>query len=199
MTFGSDDRPSPIRRVKSAKVIEVVKTGFGRFDLRTPPTRAEVGMADDGATDAIYESRPQDAFEVEVLLPDEQVLRFESDLTVFSRGGGKFPSTQAPDGATIKRGLLSVEEARDRLLALAEQFDLEVEPIDDWYRIASSGRVPSNDAQPNTPFLSTKLGYLTLSVQGRYSPTADDAVVAISLFWGGAALRDRTPAPVETD
>ncbi|MGQ0624532.1 MAG: hypothetical protein ACT4PP_07765, partial [Sporichthyaceae bacterium] len=107
-----------------------------------------------------------------------------------------------PAGMLIKRGLISPTTARDLLLALAEQFDLPTQPILDWYAIAESGRVPINDAQPNTPFLSTKLGYLSLSVQGRYLPAgdpSDSCVVAISLYWGGTALRDRlataTPTP----
>ncbi|MGQ0624475.1 MAG: hypothetical protein ACT4PP_07470 [Sporichthyaceae bacterium] len=193
MTFGSDEQPSPNRRGRSAKVIEVRETGFGRFDLRTPPSRGEVGLAD-GADSAIYESSVEDAIEFEVLLPEGQVLKMQANLAVFS-GITSLPSTRPPDAASFSRQQLSSEDARDRLLALAAQFDLEVEPINEWYRIADSQRIPASDGIPNTPFLTTKLGYLSLSVQGRYLPTGDTAVVAVSLFWGGPAFRARTSTP----
>lgn len=198
VTFGSDDRPASNRRVKSAKVTEVVESGSGRFDLRTPPTREEAGFSDDGSTLAVYERSGRDPFDVEVLLPGDQVLRIEADLVLLAAESMRFPTTTAPESMEIKRTSLSSEDARDQLLALAAQFDLEVEPINAWYRIADSQRIPTNDAIPNTPYLSAELGYLTLSVQGRYLPTGDTAVVAVSLFWGGAALRDRTPTPPAT-
>ncbi|MGQ0625086.1 MAG: hypothetical protein ACT4PP_10625 [Sporichthyaceae bacterium] len=199
MTFGGEG-PRSNRPVKTAKVKEVLETGFGRFDLRTPPSRAEAGMTDEGSDVGVYEVRGDKSFEVEVLLPGERTLRFVTDFAVFN-APGLFPTNAPPDELVMSHGGREPTEARDRLLALAEQFGLATQPILDWYAIAESGRVPINDAQPNTPFLSTKLGYLSLSVQGRFLPAgdpSDSCVVAISLYWGGKALRERRATTTPT-
>ncbi|MGQ0624474.1 MAG: hypothetical protein ACT4PP_07465 [Sporichthyaceae bacterium] len=192
MTFEGGGRSH--QRPTSQKERAVLESGRGQFDLRTPPSREEAGFPEE-VTAFAYQELGGDPFVVDVLLPGGTTLTMESTFVSFATRTVRRPTSDPPVSMEISRGLLSAEDARDRLLALAAQFDLEVEPINEWYRIADSQRVPASDGIPNTPFLTTKLGYLSLSVQGRYLPTGDTAVVAVSLFWGGPAFRARTSAP----
>lgn len=189
VSFGSGGTPNP--RLDSAKEKQVVREGFGRFDLRTPPSRAEAGVPD-GTSFSSYQRDRDDPFRIEVDLPGDRRLDAETDLVGFQGPlviGG--PSTEPPYNMNIQRHGLDPDEARDQLLAYAARFGLDLDSIRVWHAQITSGTVPPTDSRPDTGWLQTKIGYLSFAMQGRYNLLSNNCVVAFRLSWHA----DATPTP----
>lgn len=184
VSFGYDEQVP----TSSEKLSEAKRTGFVRFDLRTPPSRAEGGMFE-GEDTTFYDRRKP--FDLEVLLPEDHVLRLHVDSVYVNApvAIGRQPSTEPPEELLIKsRG--DAPAVRDLLLAVAREYGIAVERIENWAAYANPRSVPSASVRSETGYLSTKVGYLTLTLKGVYRPEGDEAVASISLYW-------RTPrAPV---
>ncbi len=190
MSFGEAEQKNS-RPGTSQKVKDVLGSGQGVFDLRTPPSRAEAGMVD-GPDLVSFQDRGHEVFRVQVLLPEDEVLEVETDLVTFHTDTAIRPNTDPPTTMDIHRGSLAPADARDVLLAAAAQFGLETEPIRQWYEIAESGVIPAVEAVAKTPYLNGRVGYLSVTVQGRYSPLTDSAAVHFIVFWNADG---RMPEP----
>lgn len=172
------------RERSSAKVEQVLDSSSGTFDLTSPPSRGEAGMIAGQAT-VIYEhdDRTQ-PFRVAVALPDDKHIDTEATMISFDAYGAPDPATGDPTAMDIANQGLALGAARDRLLCIANQFDLPTEPIRDWYAAAQHRPDPSGSVVPETPWLRAEVGYMVVQVKGSYlTPDSPSAVVRYALNW----------------
>jgi hypothetical protein len=155
------------------------RQAWDEWDLREPPTRAEVGIPD-GRTTVIYQDSPDSVQTVTVRLPEDTVLRLRANSVSFSALGSLEPTTSQPSAMDIGSGLLPLDEALDQMAASLRELDLPTDAADDWYREAAATRGAD---RAESAWVSTQLGYLTVAVQGRYSALDETAVVAYALSW----------------
>ena len=171
----------------STKLEQVMRSGQGRFDLTSPPSRDEVGLAA-GSSHVAYEQPDQRPFEIRVALPDGAGLAFDARLVWFDSLGSPDPATGPPTTLDIHH-YTTLAGARDHLLAAAEQFGFAPEAVDRWYAEASGPLPVAAPSTVRTPWLTATVGYLELQVRGGYSPPvdtpeSDQTVVHYALRWG---------------
>jgi len=152
---------------------------WDEWDLRTPPTRAEVGIPE-GETTVIYQDSPDAVRTVTVRLPEDRVLTSQANSVAFSSLGTPDAATAAPSTMDIGSGLLTLDEALTELGASLRALDLPSEDADDWYREAAAARGAD---RVESPWMRAQVGYLTVEVQGRYNALSETAVVAYVLSW----------------
>ncbi|HLU45408.1 MAG TPA: hypothetical protein VKZ67_10385 [Natronosporangium sp.] len=160
------------------------------FDLTQPPSRQEVGLPE-GKSQVTYQLPDRQPFPVRVRLPGEHVI----DLAVRQVGvdamAAADPATGPPTTMDIYYYLPDVAAARDHLLALAEEYEFDREPVERWYQDAQAGPPVAGPPAVRTPWLSSSVGYLRLQVRGRYAPPVDEVdpgqvVVHYALSWDPA-------------
>lgn len=156
--------------------------GIETWDLRDPPAAEELGLerSIDEVILSTDEPRP-----VRVLLPEGMVL--EADLTTVSfdnhRGGA---GDRVPSGMDLHSSAMDFDEARQRLGSsfgqlgidpggIIEQWQADVDAMPDGGGIGEGETVGASG--------SRQLGYLRISVGGRYSPPADAATLSWTAVW----------------
>lgn len=149
------------------------------WDLTDPPTRAEVGL-EDGRTTVIYQETPADVRTVTVTLPEDKVLTSQANSVSFSALGSTAPSSSDPTTMDIGSGLLPLDAALDEFAASLRVLDRPSDDADDWYREAAAA---SGAERVESAWVRTEVGYLTVSIQGRYSALDQTAVVSYVLTW----------------
>ena len=152
---------------------------WDEWDLREPPTRAEVGIPD-GRTTVIYQDSPDSVRTVTVWLPEDRVLTSQANSVSFSALGSSGPTTSDPSTMDIGSGLLTLDQALDEMAASLRELGAPTEAADDWYREASAARGAD---RVESPWVRTEVGYLTVEIQGRYNALSGTAVVAYMLSW----------------
>jgi hypothetical protein len=160
----------------SSKVHDVLTSGKGQFDLTVPPSREEAGLPS-GESTVTYQPSDDATFEVGVDLPDGKRLDVDARLISFDALGQPDPASLPPTSMDIHCFSDSLDAGRDQLLALAETFKLDAADIAMWYEEAKQPRPVTAPPMPTSPWLTAQLGYLTLQVQGRFTPpvNASDA------------------------
>lgn len=113
-----------------------------------------------------------------VLLPEGKRVEAEAGYVAFDSYGTLCPQstgTSDPTTMDISVGPMPLEEAYRQLLGTAEEFGFARRYIEEWYSQAqrTDGIEQATD-RVDTPFLRLKVGYLTLDVQGRFSPIGDE-------------------------
>lgn len=147
------------------------------FDLTIPPSREEVGLPD--GADVVTQQFDND-FPVQVLLPEGKVLAFDAYLVVVDAHDAADSEISPPTTMDIYHRAASLEDGYDHFLAAAEEFGLDTQAIDNWYREATS---PGNETARSL-WLRTTIGYLDLEVRAVYlRPPIDDTTVHYLLAW----------------
>jgi hypothetical protein len=96
----------------------------------------------------------------------------------------------------ITRRDITPAQARDQLLTAADAFTLNNAPIRDWFTATAGGTDAADNPEPQTPWLRTTLGYLSLEMQATYQPTSKTAAVHYVLNWTSASpLATFPPSP----
>lgn len=149
------------------------------WDLTDPPTRADVGLAE-GRTTVIYQETPADIRTVTVTLPEDKVLTSQANSVSFSALGSTTAASSDPTTMDIGSGLLTLDEALDEFAASLRVLDQPSDEADDWYREAAAA---SGADRVESAWVRSEVGYLTVSVQGRYSALDQTAVVSYVLTW----------------
>jgi hypothetical protein len=172
------------RQPTSSKVHDVLTGGKGHFDLTQPPSRDEAGMPPTEAT-VTYQRSDDSTFEVVVELPDAKRLDVDARLIAFDALGQPDPASQPPTSMDIQCFPDSLDAGRDQLLALAETFGLDTADVAMWYQEAKQPRPVTAPPMPTSPWLTARVGYLTLQVQGRFTPpvsASDDGQTQVHLL-----------------
>jgi len=158
---------------------EPTEREWDSWDLTSPPTRAEVGMAE-GRTTVIYQTSPADSQPVTVRLPGDRVLQSQANSVSFSALGAPEPTQDDPTTMDIGSALLPLDEALSEMSAALRTLGLPTAEAKEWYRSAAAA---SGGDRIESPWLRASVGYLTVSVQGRYSALDRTAVVSYVLTW----------------
>jgi len=175
------------RSSASTKVEQMRAEGRVEFDLTSPPSRAEAGLPE-GSREVVYELLDRGPFQVRVLLPEQRELDFPVRLAVFDTMDAPDPRTGPPTTLDLHHYPGSLAAGRDHLLAAAAEFGIDPAPIHQWYDTASQGPPAQGPSTVRTLWLSTRVGYLQLEIQGRYAPPvdtpeSDQTVIHYSLTW----------------
>jgi hypothetical protein len=151
------------------------------YDLTTPPTRDQVGMApgEKVVIDETESGRP-----VTVALPEERRLATEVHLVTFdSYAAGVDADTADPTGMDMHTPRMGISAATDLLRDSLRQLGGSERIADTWRQAAASAAGTETVRSENVPY---EVGYLTARVQARYSPIDEQASVAYVFFWGEA-------------
>jgi hypothetical protein len=160
VSAGAQETPPP------SKVAEVLERRSGEFDLTRPPDRTEVGMPE-GLEYVDYQRDDHQPFHVVFALPEGKRLELDVSLLGFDSYGAAQPATAPPTGADVHHYPATPEAARDHLLAAAAQFGFDPTPVAEWYR-QTTGPAPAGSPTLRTLWMTTRIGYLQMSVQARY-------------------------------
>ncbi|HYJ70240.1 MAG TPA: hypothetical protein VEX15_21520 [Nocardioidaceae bacterium] len=149
------------------------------YDLTTPPTRADAGMAD-GEKVAIDET--DEGRLVSLGLPGDRTLETEVSLVTFdSYAAGVDADTADPTGMDMHTPRMDLSAATTVLSESLRQLGGAVKIAEDWRRAAEQAQGTETVRSENTPL---EIGYLTARVQGRYSPIDQKASISYTLYWG---------------
>lgn len=191
----------------SPKKERVLEAGIGTWDLRTPPSRKEAGMPPD-ETVVIYERGGwwrTPPIRARVLLPEGKRVEAEASYVALDSYGAPCPQstgTANPTTMDISVDSVSLDEAHRILLRAADEFGLSRRYIEEWYSEAkrADGIEQATD-RVDTPSLRSKVGYLTLDVQGRFSPIGDEpdsTFVHYTFSWAEPRAPSACEKPDET-
>lgn len=149
------------------------------YDLRRPPTRADVGMPDG---EKVVVDEAEENYPVTLLLPGGRRLETEVSLTTFdSYSAGTKAGSADPTSADLHTARTSLDEAAASMESALRQLGRPTAAVDDWTRRA---RVAKGLATVRSDAPRVELGYPRIGIQGRYSPRDERATIAYSLYWG---------------
>lgn len=148
-----------------------------RWDLTEPPTRAEVGMAEDASV-AVYETDA--ARTVTFLLPQDVELPVEARLVNFVALGASDSASADPRSVDVKTPNVDLDTAYEWFVDGLARIGADPRVAQEWRRAAldpdASGAVTSTQVR-------RQLGYLTVYGAARYDPEGGTATVSWGLSW----------------
>ena len=156
--------------------------GAVTYDLREPPSRADVHLPD-GEKTVIDEA--EENFPVTLLLPQGRRLETKVSVVSFdSYATGTRATSADPTGADMHTARMPLEDAAAAMATSLRQLGSSDAAAGRWVEEA---RPASGSATVRSENVETRLGYLTFRVQGRYNPSDRRATVSYSLYWGPGA------------
>lgn len=153
------------------------------FDLTSPPSRAVAGLGE-GQTQHTFQTPDHKPFPIQVKLPLGKELAFDAKLVGFDSLKAPRPPSDPPSTMDIQYFASTLEEGRDHLVAALRDFGMDPSAAGTWYEKAKSAREAKKADDVRTPWLSGKVGYLDLQIQGGYlsSGSAQDQTVVHYVF-----------------
>lgn len=156
--------------------------GVDTWDLRQPPTRADVGLPD-GEHTAVYETRERRP--LVLLLPEEVRLEIEARLVVFNDLLRIREDDPDPTTMNISTGALDTDVAYDRYTSSLETLGLPAGAADRWRadieKAPDSG--PEAGRSVSSGDRSVDLGSVTVGLGVTYSPVSQLSILKLSLSW----------------
>ncbi len=117
-----------------------------------------------------------------LLLPDDRELRTSVSLVAAdSYAAGTDVGAAPPTGMDMHTTLMPLDDAAQVMRESLEQLGTPPDAVDPWVREASAAEGSQRIRSAN---VETRLGYLSVRLQGRYSPLDRRASVTYTLFWG---------------
>ena len=151
--------------------------GVEVWDLRTPPSAADVGLRDKDYVG--YETN--EPRRVRFLLPDDRELTIDASLVVFDRVMHKDPDDPSrPTGMDFRMLPMPLDEAYQVMKRSLTAFGLDTSAADRWRADIEARPTtgPSTD-QRIEGGANTTIGYLNIGVGGVYDPLDGDDSVTI--------------------
>lgn len=156
--------------------------GAVTYDLRQAPSRADVRMPDGEKT--VFDEAEEN-YPVTLLLPQGRRLETKVSVVSFdSYGAGTRATTADPTGADLHTARMPLEDAAAVMAASLRQLGSSDAAAGRWVEEA---RPAGGSVTVRSENVSTRLGYLTIRVQGRYNPADRRASVWYGLNWGPGA------------
>jgi hypothetical protein len=155
------------------------------FDLTSPPSRATAGLAE-GKTQFTFQQDDHKPFPIQVKLPGAKMLAFDAKLVGFDSLRAAEPASGPPTSMDVQFYAPTLEAGRDHLATALRDFGLDPAAAQTWYDEADALRAAGKVDQTSTPWVSTKLGYLDVQLQGGYASSgggADQTVVHYLFSW----------------
>lgn len=149
------------------------------YDLREPPRREDLGME---TGSPVVTQRFDEPTSVRLRLPEERELRTPVTLVAAdSYAGAPDVGAAPPTGMDLHTTLMPLEEAAQVMRESLGQLGTSPDAVEPWVREASVAEGSEGVRSAN---VETRLGYLSVRLQGRYSPLDRRASVTYTLFWG---------------
>ena len=158
------------------------------FDLTGPPSRAAVGLPD-GREQFALQADDHKPFPIKVSLPEGKQLAFDAKIVGVDALRAPDPKTGAPTTMDIQFYAPTLEEGRDHLTTALRDFGLDTAAAQNWYTKAAAIRDSGKTEDVRTPWVSTKVGYLDLQLQGGYQSSGGapgQTVVHYLFSWAAA-------------
>lgn len=174
------------RTDRTAVVEDVLESGRVEYDLRTPPTRDEVGMAEGRSTLGIQHDGGSPLIDVTVVLDDDVRLEIPTSLVTFNsiRNGG---GSGDPVVLELVTTMGSVEEAEAHVRALVERFDGDLAAVDQWRAeataLVAAGGGEGEPTYATTVFPLGRVGRVLLEVEAATFATRGEVGVRHVLSW----------------
>lgn len=143
------------------------------WDLRTPPSREDVGMPP-GREWVAWEC--DDPREMTFRLPGEAALRVPSTLVTFDAYGARRPETGDPTTADVHTGPLGLDAAARLATGILRRLGTDAGEIGEWR--ARAAAATSTD-YVRSLFIRSRVGYLGVEVRTTYMPLSKSAFVHI--------------------
>lgn len=147
-----------------------------RLDLTRPPTRAELDMpAGESTSDVSCDG----GFQVDLVLPGNAT----TTLTAIRVNADSYGSEESTTGDPTTIDIHSVALDQDQAIQVADgvagDLGIDSKPLQTWQLDISADPSQSVDS----PFLRSKLGYLTAELQLQYLPTSGNSYLHLILTW----------------
>lgn len=174
--------PTPNWRLPVMVLVVVLLGGCARssatcvgktWNLRTPPSRADVDMAPGKAWVSWQCDDPQ---EMTFELPADIVFSLPSTLVTFDAYGARHPETSDPTGADVHTGSLRLDVAAETANELLTKLGADTREIAQWQQRASAS---SDTDTVKSPFIRSRVDYLGVEVQTAFSPLSNSARVHV--------------------
>lgn len=152
--------------------------GVEEWDLRTPPSAAEVGLRSDKDYVGFETRKPR---RVRFLLPEDRELTVDAVLVVFDRVMYKDPADPTrPTGMDFRMRSIPLDTAYEVMGESLEAFGLDTSAVDEWRNKIETRPTsgPSADRRIEGGG-NTTIGYLNIGVGGVYDPVDGDESVTI--------------------
>ncbi|QGG96646.1 hypothetical protein [Actinomarinicola tropica] len=164
---------------------EVLDAGEVVYDLRTPPTRDEVGMAEGRSTLGIQHDGGRPLVDVTVVLDDDVRLEVAASLITFNsiRAGADGDPTTLELVTTYP----SVEAAHAHLVDLVDRFDGDLGAVEQWRteaeRLVGAAGAGGEPTYATTVFALGQVGAVELEVEAATFATRGEVGVRHVLTW----------------
>lgn len=141
------------------------------YDLRQPPSRAEVGMA----SGASYTAKScDDGFPASFTLAQGAGTSLTATLVTADSYSTPEPATAQPTTMDVHTGALNLDGAMGLARRLADDLGIDPGPLQTWrQQVAASDSTDGID----TPFMRSHLGYVTVEMQVSYLGTSSNTYV----------------------
>lgn len=173
------------RADRTATAQDVLDAGEVVYDLRTPPTRAEVGMAEGRSTLGIQHDGGRPLIDVTVVLADDARLEVPASLISFNsiRAGADGDPTTLELVTTYP----SVEAAHELIVDLVERFDGDVTAVERWRldaeRLADAAGAGGEPTYATAVFALGRVGGVELEVEAATFATRGEVGVRHIFTW----------------
>lgn len=183
------ERRTPIRcwRLLVILLVIVLLGGCGRdsatcvgrtWDLRTPPSRADVDMPPGRKWVSWQCDDPQ---EMTFQLPADTVLSIPSTGVTFDSYGAPHPETGDPTTADVHTGPIGLDAAEETASEILTTLGANTGEIAEWRRQAAAA---AGTDTVRSPFIRSRVGYLGVEMRTTYNPLSDSAHVHVIFLMG---------------
>lgn len=183
----SDERRTSVRcwRLPVLVLVIALLGGCGRdsascagrtWDLRTPPSRADVGMPPGREWVAWQCDDPQ---EMRFELPEGATFSLASTLVTFDAYGTPHPETGDPATADVHTGPLGLDVAAETASGILRRLGTDAREIEEWRRQVAAA---SGTDWVKSPFVRGRAGYLGVEVRVTFHPLSNHAYVHVILL-----------------
>jgi hypothetical protein len=180
------------KRHRSAVSKRILDSNHAEYDLRRPLTREDVDPPEGRNTMFIEHTGERPTIRTVVHLPEGKQLTFDAGSIMIS-AETYGPDTGKPRQLALRRGRLTIEEAREELEAAARQFGIDEregevsltpDRVAGWYEFRKQGDDgPLKDY--DRMFLRAKdMGNIRLEVGALSHGRPDDVTITYDFNWG---------------
>ena len=146
------------------------------YDLTTPPTRDDLGMPEGEST---MDVSCDGGFEVALTLPEDASTSFTVQRVNADSYGADDSTTGDPTTMDFHSVALDPDQAVQVANGMCSDLGIESEPLRRWKLDIKTNPNDSVDS----PFVRTKLGYLTAELQLQYLPASGNSYLHLVLTW----------------
>lgn len=177
MTTSGPPNPPAVQRVLDA--------GEVTWDLRTPPSRSELGLRGEENV-FIYEYNDANrTINVTLLLPRGETFHKPATSIILQT------QNDSPHAPPVMVKSIVYEDtpttAADRMTEVVQQLGLSPAAVDEW--VSATQRADENTVDVESVWMSASIGYVTAEMQGEYAPPlsgypdSDSTTVRYQFSW----------------